>query len=68
MSVLSDILARESSITITLLSRQNQRNLCYGPILVTGILRNFYWNYLKKIILLNKMIKFCILPYKMLYV
>ena len=27
-------------ITSTLLSRQNKRNLCYRPILVTGKLRN----------------------------
>ena len=32
-------------ITSTLLSRQNKRNLCYGPILVTGVLRNFYCNF-----------------------
>ena len=31
-----------SIITSTLLSRQNKRNLCYGPILVTGVIRNFY--------------------------
>ena len=35
-------------ITSTLLSRQNKRNLCYGPILVTGVLRNFYCNFSKK--------------------
>ena len=32
-------------ITSTLLSRQNKRNLCYGPILVTGVLRNFNCNF-----------------------
>ena len=32
-------------ITSTLLSRQNKRNLCYGPIQVTGVLRNFYCNF-----------------------
>ena len=32
-------------ITSTLLSRQNKRNLCYGPILVTGVLRNFHCNF-----------------------
>ena len=32
-------------ITSTLPSRQNKRNLCYGPIQVTGVLRNFYCNF-----------------------
>ena len=32
-------------ITSTLLSSQNKRNLCYGPIQVTGVLRNFYCNF-----------------------
>ena len=32
-------------ITSTLLSRQNKRNLCYGPIQVTSVLRNFYCNF-----------------------
>ena len=58
----------DNVITSTLLSRQNKRNLCYGLILVTGVLRNFYCNFKKEIILLNKIIKFCILPFKMLYV
>ena len=30
-------------ITSPLPSRQNRRNLCYGPIQVTGVLRNFYY-------------------------
>ena len=34
-----------NGITSTLLSRQNKRNLCYGPILLTGVLRNFYCNF-----------------------
>ena len=33
------------TITSTLLSRQNKRNLCYGPIQVTVVLRNFYCNF-----------------------
>ena len=32
-------------ITSTLPSRQNKHNLCYGPIQVTGVLRNFYCNF-----------------------
>ena len=32
-------------ITSTLLSSQNKRNLCYGPIQVTSVLRNFYCNF-----------------------
>ena len=32
-------------IISTLPSRQNKRNLCYGPIQVTGVLRNFYCNF-----------------------
>ena len=32
-------------ITSTLPSRQNKRNLCYGPIQVTGVLSNFYCNF-----------------------
>ena len=32
-------------ITSTLPSRQNKRNLCYGPIQVTGVLRNSYCNF-----------------------
>ena len=35
----------EKCITSTLLSRQNKCNLCYGPILFTGVLRNFYCNF-----------------------
>ena len=38
----------DNHITSTLLSRQNKRNLCYGPIQVTGVLRNSYCNFLKK--------------------
>ena len=35
-------------ITSTLLSGQNKHNLCYGPILATVVLCNFYCNFKKK--------------------
>ena len=55
-------------ITSTLPSRQNKRNLCYGPIQVTGVLRNFYCIFRAIFDLSNKIALLILLRMYALYV